>query len=88
MAYVPQQAWIQNATLQENILFGKSLDNRRYKDVIRACALLPDLKILPSADLTEIGEKVYVKSCNCFVRFCEILSSSINPEKMLTVDIK
>lgn len=57
-AFVPQQAWIQNASLQHNILFGKSLDNRRYKDVLRACALLPDLKILPSGDLTEIGEKV------------------------------
>lgn len=25
LAYVPQQAWIQNLTLRENILFGKKL---------------------------------------------------------------
>ncbi|XP_031568469.1 multidrug resistance-associated protein 1-like [Actinia tenebrosa] len=56
-AYVPQQAWIQNATVQENVLFGKMMDTRRYKEVIRACALQPDLKVLPAGDLTEIGEK-------------------------------
>ena len=29
MAYVPQQAWIQNATLKDNILFGKTLDDEQ-----------------------------------------------------------
>lgn len=57
-AYVPQQAWIQNATVQDNVVFGKMMDTRRYKEVIRACALQPDLKVLPAGDLTEIGEKV------------------------------
>ena len=58
MAYVPQQAWIQNVSLRENILFGRQLQERYYKAVIEACALLPDLEILPSGDRTEIGEKV------------------------------
>ena len=58
MAYVPQQAWIQNISLRENILFGRQLQERYYKAVIEACALLPDLEILPSGDRTEIGEKV------------------------------
>lgn len=58
MAYVPQQAWIQNATLKDNILFGLELDEARYQRVVEACALLPDLKLLPGGDLTEIGEKV------------------------------
>ncbi|XP_042313753.1 ATP-binding cassette sub-family C member 2 isoform X2 [Sceloporus undulatus] len=57
VAYVPQQAWIQNATLKDNILFGSSLDEARYQQVIEACALLPDLQLLPGGDLTEIGEK-------------------------------
>ncbi|XP_036164279.1 multidrug resistance-associated protein 1 [Myotis myotis] len=57
VAYVPQQAWIQNDSLQENILFGRQLQERYYKSVIEACALLPDLEILPSGDRTEIGEK-------------------------------
>ena len=58
MAYVPQQAWIQNATLKENVLFGKNSDDVRYQKAIEACALGPDLEILPGGDETEIGEKV------------------------------
>ena len=30
-AYVPQQAWMQNATLKDNICFGKAYNNRIYK---------------------------------------------------------
>uniref|UniRef100_A0A5F9DU00 Multidrug resistance-associated protein 1 n=1 Tax=Oryctolagus cuniculus TaxID=9986 RepID=A0A5F9DU00_RABIT len=57
VAYVPQQAWIQNDSLRENILFGRQLQERYYQAVLEACALLPDLEILPSGDRTEIGEK-------------------------------
>ncbi|XP_058820090.1 multidrug resistance-associated protein 1-like [Topomyia yanbarensis] len=57
IAYVSQQAWIQNATLRENILFGKPLDQQKYDKVIQGCALLPDLDMLPAGDATEIGEK-------------------------------
>ncbi|KAK2916503.1 hypothetical protein Q8A67_000877 [Cirrhinus molitorella] len=57
VAYVPQQAWIQNATLKDNILFGREAKDSWYQKVVEACALLPDLEILPGGDLTEIGEK-------------------------------
>ncbi|XP_061455661.1 multidrug resistance-associated protein 1-like isoform X1 [Rhineura floridana] len=57
VAYVPQQAWIQNATLKENIIFGREVKESQYKHVIEACALRPDLEIFPSGDQTEIGEK-------------------------------
>uniref|UniRef100_A0A4Y0ASL4 ABC-type glutathione-S-conjugate transporter n=1 Tax=Anopheles funestus TaxID=62324 RepID=A0A4Y0ASL4_ANOFN len=57
IAYVSQQAWIQNATLKDNILFGKPMDQRRYNRVIEACALKPDIEMLPGGDMTEIGEK-------------------------------
>ncbi|XP_055295156.1 multidrug resistance-associated protein 1-like [Sitodiplosis mosellana] len=57
IAYVSQQAWIQNATLQDNILFGKPMDRKRYNQVIAVCALKPDLEMLPGGDATEIGEK-------------------------------
>jgi len=60
IAYVAQQAWLQNMTLRDNILFGKSFDEQRYDMVLDACALRPDLEILPAGDLTEIGEKVRV----------------------------
>ncbi|XP_077285786.1 multidrug-Resistance like Protein 1 isoform X3 [Arctopsyche grandis] len=57
IAYVSQQAWIQNCTLQDNILFGKSLDKTLYNSVVDACALKQDLDMLPGGDQTEIGEK-------------------------------
>ncbi|CAJ0967200.1 unnamed protein product [Ranitomeya imitator] len=57
IAYVPQQAWIQNASLKDNIVFGRGRSEPLYKRVLEACALLPDLEILPSGDRTEIGEK-------------------------------
>ena len=58
MAYVPQQAWIQNATLRDNIVFGLDFDQDWYDKVVEACALQQDLDMLPAGDLTEIGEKV------------------------------
>lgn len=61
MAYVPQQAWIQNATVQDNIVFGHEKSKAWYQRVLEACALLPDLDILPAGDATEIGEKVQKK---------------------------
>uniref|UniRef100_A0A8K9WWA5 ABC-type glutathione-S-conjugate transporter n=1 Tax=Oncorhynchus mykiss TaxID=8022 RepID=A0A8K9WWA5_ONCMY len=57
VAYVPQQAWIQNATLKDNIVFGQERKESWYHRVVEACALLPDLEILPAGDGTEIGEK-------------------------------
>ncbi|KAF7705073.1 hypothetical protein HF521_020359 [Silurus meridionalis] len=57
VAYVPQQAWIQNATLRDNILFGKPYVEDKYRRVLDACALTPDLEVLPGGDQTEIGEK-------------------------------
>ncbi|XP_028639216.1 multidrug resistance-associated protein 5 isoform X1 [Grammomys surdaster] len=56
-AYVAQQAWILNATLRDNILFGKEFDEERYNSVLNSCCLRPDLAILPNSDLTEIGER-------------------------------
>ena len=61
MAYVPQQAWIQNASVRANILFGREYHKELYDTVIHACALEPDMKILTAGDETEIGEKVGVK---------------------------
>lgn len=58
MAYVPQIAWIQNATLKDNILFGKVVNELLYQETIQECALESDLEILPGGDMTEIGEKV------------------------------
>ncbi|XP_031240697.1 canalicular multispecific organic anion transporter 1 [Mastomys coucha] len=57
VAYVPQQSWIQNGTIKDNILFGSEYNEKKYQQVLEACALLPDLEMLPGGDMAEIGEK-------------------------------
>nr|CAI5837090.1 unnamed protein product [Callosobruchus analis] len=57
IAYASQQAWIQNATLRDNILFGSPCDKIEYEKVVEACALRADFNMLPAGDETEIGEK-------------------------------
>ncbi|KAL5121945.1 ATP-binding cassette transporter yor1 [Pleosporales sp. CAS-2024a] len=56
-AFCPQYAWIQNASVRENIIFGKEFDQQWYDKVVDACALRPDLEMLPAGDKTEIGER-------------------------------
>lgn len=57
LAYVSQSAWIVNATLRENILFGRPFEQHKYDRTIKACALQLDLDMLPHGDQTEIGER-------------------------------
>jgi ABC-type multidrug transport system fused ATPase/permease subunit len=57
VSYVAQSAWLLNATVRENILFGRPFDADRYWKVIDACALTRDLETLDAGDMTEIGEK-------------------------------
>lgn len=56
-AYVSQEAWITNATLRENILFGTPFDQDRYDKTIYASSLAQDIDMMPGGDQTEIGEK-------------------------------
>ncbi|KAJ5681964.1 uncharacterized protein N7477_001904 [Penicillium maclennaniae] len=56
-SFCPQYAWIQNASVRDNVLFGKDYDEKWYNEVIDACALAPDFEILPNGDQTEIGER-------------------------------
>lgn len=56
-AFCPQYAWIQNATVRDNIIFGKEYKSKWYNAVVDACALRPDLDMLPNGDKTEIGER-------------------------------
>ena len=57
VGYVPQEAWLQNATLRDNITFGLPFNDAFYRKCVKAAALESDLDILPSGDQTEIGEK-------------------------------
>lgn len=57
LSYAAQQAWIQNLSVKDNILFHKPFEESRYKTILDGCSLEADLKILPAGDKTEIGEK-------------------------------
>ncbi|OVA05091.1 ABC transporter [Macleaya cordata] len=57
IAYVSQTAWIQTGSIQENILFGSSMDRQRYQETLEKCSLVKDLQMLPFGDQTEIGER-------------------------------
>ncbi|KAG0214931.1 Multidrug resistance-associated protein 1 [Mortierella sp. GBA30] len=56
-SYVPQEAWLINVNLRENIVFGKEFEQERYNTVIKVCALERDLTLLSHGDMTEIGER-------------------------------
>lgn len=56
-AYVAQQAWIMNASVKENIVFGHRWDPHFYQRTVDACALVDDFKTLPNGDQTEVGER-------------------------------
>ena len=57
VAYASQTAWILNATVRDNILFGETLDEERYWRTISACQLEHDMTMLPDGDHTMIGER-------------------------------
>lgn len=57
MAYIPQEAWILNTTVRDNIMFNKVINEDKYQRVLDACALRPDLETLENGDQSEIGEK-------------------------------
>ncbi|KAK3787714.1 hypothetical protein RRG08_031943 [Elysia crispata] len=57
VAYVPQQAWITNSSLRDNITFGNSFEPDRYKSVVEACALAEDFRTFSAGDITEAGER-------------------------------
>ena len=57
IAYVPQEPWLQNDTIKQNVLFYSTFDEQRYNTVIEASGLAQDLQQLPLGDLTAVGER-------------------------------
>ena len=55
-AYVSQKPFIMNGTVQDNILFGLDLDERRLNEVTQRAALKPDLDSFQHGLATTVGE--------------------------------
>ncbi|XP_061229035.1 cystic fibrosis transmembrane conductance regulator isoform X2 [Neopsephotus bourkii] len=56
ISFSPQVSWIMPGTIKENIIFGVSYDEYRYKSVIKACQLEEDISKFPDKDYTVLGE--------------------------------
>ena len=57
IAHVPQTPWLFSGTIRDNILFGRTFDQQRYEEIIKACALKKDFETFVKGDLTAIGER-------------------------------
>lgn len=56
IAYVSQNAWLQNCSIKDNILFGAPFDKRLYFETMQKCSLLEDISQLSNGDDTIVGE--------------------------------
>ncbi|KAI1394197.1 P-loop containing nucleoside triphosphate hydrolase protein [Hypoxylon trugodes] len=56
-AICSQDAWIQSASVKDNILFGKPMNREVYDRIIKACALTLDIEALPEGENTKVGER-------------------------------
>nr|XP_031862945.1 uncharacterized protein CI109_001420 [Kwoniella shandongensis]KAA5530017.1 hypothetical protein CI109_001420 [Kwoniella shandongensis] len=57
VSYAAQESWCMSDSIRDNILFGEPFEEERYKKVISACGLEPDLRLFDDGDQTEVGEK-------------------------------
>ncbi|KAG6000005.1 hypothetical protein E4U21_006048 [Claviceps maximensis] len=56
IGYAQQLPWLQNKTIRENIVFHHRFDRTRYRQVLHACALGPDLAAFHDGDQTKLEE--------------------------------
>lgn len=57
VSYCSQEPWVFEGTIRDNVVFVEDFNERRYKRVLKVCALERDLELLPRGDLTMIGER-------------------------------
>ncbi|EWG44547.1 hypothetical protein FVEG_05573 [Fusarium verticillioides 7600] len=56
ISYAQQLPWLQNKSIRDNIIFHESFESERYREVISACALIPDFATFPMGDQTKLEE--------------------------------
>jgi len=57
VAYVSQESYCFNGTIRQNILFGRSFDEKLYRRILYVCALEDDIKQFIDGDQTLVGER-------------------------------
>nr|CAD7574939.1 unnamed protein product [Timema californicum] len=94
ISYACQEPWVFGSTIRQNIVFGSTFNKTRYDEVLRVCALLPDLEQFPQRDLTLVGERGSSLSGGQKARgkielegtFEELMCSNIDYARLLGVD--
>ena len=56
VGYCAQTPWLECMSIRENILFSSPYEPSRYREVLEACALIPDMANFQHGDLSQIGE--------------------------------
>uniref|UniRef100_A0A182S9W8 ABC transmembrane type-1 domain-containing protein n=1 Tax=Anopheles maculatus TaxID=74869 RepID=A0A182S9W8_9DIPT len=57
LSYAPQEPWLFEGTVKNNIVFTEDYQEKRYREVVSVCALEQDFQLLPNGDQTIVGER-------------------------------
>lgn len=57
LSYASQEPFLFDSSIRDNIVFVEDFDERRYKRVIKVCALERDFELLPHGDASIVGER-------------------------------
>ncbi|XP_035217642.1 multidrug resistance-associated protein 4-like isoform X2 [Stegodyphus dumicola] len=57
VAYASQEPWVFGGSVKQNVIFGSTFDENRYKTVLTVCALDKDIEQFPYGDQTAVGER-------------------------------
>ncbi|ETN58308.1 multidrug resistance protein 2 [Anopheles darlingi] len=57
ISYAAQEPWLFEGSVKNNIVFTEDYQEKRYREVVKVCALERDFELLPYGDGTVVGER-------------------------------
>ncbi|KFB46271.1 hypothetical protein ZHAS_00014256 [Anopheles sinensis] len=57
VSYCSQKPWLFEGTIRQNVLFIEPYEEKRYRQVLKVCALEQDVRMWPGGDETLVGER-------------------------------
>lgn len=57
ISYASQEPWLFEGSVRKNITFIEKFDEKRYREVVKVCALERDFDLFPYGDATIVGER-------------------------------